>query len=142
MARVQDGLHVSVSGLRKVARNLKLAEEKLISTTGRALYAEGRELIQAAAEEVPKDTLALLKSRYVTPPIRSRGEIKVMCGFGTDKVINPKTKQPTSQYALAVHERLDVYHPVGKAKYLEDPMRRLKPELEKKIADRVAQMLR
>lgn len=29
----------------------------------------------------------------------------------------------SAPYALAVHERLDVYHPIGQAKYLEQPMR-------------------
>ena len=30
-----------------------------------------------------------------------------------------------TQYALVVHERLDVHHPVGQAKYLEQPARTL-----------------
>lgn len=29
----------------------------------------------------------------------------------------------TAEYALPVHERLDVYHPVGQAKFLEEPLR-------------------
>lgn len=33
-----------------------------------------------------------------------------------------------TNYALVVHERLDVHHPVGQAKYLEEPARLLAPE--------------
>ena len=33
----------------------------------------------------------------------------------------------TQNYALYVHERLDLRHPVGKAMYLIDPFRELKP---------------
>lgn len=45
-----------------------------------------------------------------------RGRTSVLVGY-------------TQNYALPVHERLDVFHPVGQAKYLEQPARTLAPEL-------------
>lgn len=35
----------------------------------------------------------------------------------------------TQAYALHVHEDLEAHHPVGKAKFLEDPFRRLAREI-------------
>jgi hypothetical protein len=42
---------------------------------------------------------------------------------GNGNPINPKTGYPASSYMLAVHEDLLAFHPVGKAKFLEDPVR-------------------
>lgn len=39
----------------------------------------------------------------------------------------------TQSYAIYVHENLEAHHPVGQAKYLESPYRRMKPELVKAI---------
>lgn len=141
MPGVRSALRVDVKGIQKIAKKLNVVEDFLVKELGKALYAEGREVIQEAYGECPKDTTALVRSRFVTPPIRSRKEIKVICGFGTDSVINPKTKQPTSEYAVYVHERLDLHHPVGKAKFLEDPVNRRRPYLERNIAARIAPKL-
>lgn len=35
----------------------------------------------------------------------------------------------TQEYAIHVHENLEAYHPVGQAKYLEQPARELSSEL-------------
>lgn len=141
MPGVRDVIKVDVKGVKEIARNLGIVEDVLVRELGKALFAEARGVIKEANIECPKDTLALSRSRFVTPPIRSKEEVKVICGFGTDSVINPKTKRPTSEYAIYVHERLDVYHPVGKAKFLEDPVNRLRPKLESNIAARMAPII-
>lgn len=41
----------------------------------------------------------------------------------------------SQNYALFVHENLDANHPVGKAKFLEDPLRRLRPELSRIVGE-------
>lgn len=141
MPQARSILRVSVKGIKRIARNLDVAEERLSKELGGALFLEGRKVIEEAALEVPKDTLALYRSRFVTPPTTGKGEIKVICGFGTDSVINPRTGRPTSQYAVYVHERLDLKHPVGKAKFLEDPVNRARPDLEERLARHVAPLI-
>src|SRR5262249_51644597 len=49
---------------------------------------------------------------------KSRGEDDVSVSVGY-----------TQWYAIFVHERLDLRHPVGQAKFLEQPARELGPEL-------------
>ena len=39
----------------------------------------------------------------------------------------------SAPYATFVHEDLEAYHPVGQAKFLEEPFRRLLPQLRKTI---------
>lgn len=141
MPQVRSILRVDVKGIKRVARNLGVAEEQLSKELGRALFTEGRKVIEEAALEVPKDTLALYRSRFVTPPTKGKGEIKVICGFGTDSVVNPRTGKSTSQYAVYVHERLDLKHPVGKAKFLEDPANRARQYLEERLVRHIAPLI-
>jgi len=41
----------------------------------------------------------------------------------------------TQEYAIYVHERLDLKHPVGQAKFLEQPAREMRDELGTTIAE-------
>lgn len=136
--QVKSGMNISTQGIKDIAANLDIAEDLIHNALRKALYAEGRLLIDEAGQEVPKDTRALYNSRFVAPPNTGKEGIKLTCGFGTASTINAKTKEPTSNYALIVHERLDVVHPNGKAKFLEDPANRLKSKLEANLAARVA----
>ncbi len=52
------------------------------------------------------------------------------------KKIDAKVMYETT-YAIFVHENLQVYHPVGSAKYLEIPTRLLMPEMKKVIEQTV-----
>jgi hypothetical protein len=55
---------------------------------------------------------------------------KVRVGYGGSGVqINPKSHLPTTAYMVEVHENLAQPHRNGKAKYLEDPVNRLLPEV-------------
>lgn len=87
-------------------------------------YAE--ELYGATLLEVPKDTNTLASSAYkeVEKGIFSS---KGLVGYGGNgDPINPKTGSQASSYMTIVHEDLSANHPNGgKAKYLEDPARRI-----------------
>ena len=41
----------------------------------------------------------------------------------------------TQNYAVYVHENMQAVHPVGKSKYLEDPARRLSPDLARIVRE-------
>lgn len=43
----------------------------------------------------------------------------------------------TQNYGLYVHENLQAYHPVGQAKFLEQPARMLKPVLPRQVANMI-----
>lgn len=57
-----------------------------------------------AVERVPVDTGRLRQAGYVAPPSSVTGTVEM--GFGTD-------------YAIPVHERTEVRHTTGEAKFLE-----------------------
>ncbi len=78
-----------------------------------ALYMEGERLMLQAKEQTPVLTGALRSSGMVEPPVWQQDVVQVSLGFGG----------PSIEYALIVHEDLSKVHPVGKAKFLEDPVR-------------------
>ena len=63
----------------------------------------------AAKERTPVDLGTLRASGTVLPPKVSGTGVEVVAGFGG----------AASDYAVVVHERLDVSRPVGSAKFLE-----------------------
>ena len=94
--------------------------------TKKATEVACQEILSNSMAEVPKDTHTLLMSAFYEV---SRRRIKVwayeaILGYGGNgDPINPRTGQPASTYMVDVHEDLTARHPVGKAKFLEDPVR-------------------
>lgn len=92
-----------------------------------ALHQEHEEIMTEAKRETPVDTGALRSSGHVNPP-EIKGDVVVSeGGFGG----------PAAPYAVIVHERLDVNHPNGKAKFYEDPLNRARNGMEGRLAERM-----
>ena len=89
-----------------------------------ALWAEGLAIQAESITLVPVDTGRLRASAYTKPPQRGGGAASVAVGYGTD-------------YALAVHERMDVHHPVGQSKYLSTAVDRRAAGFSERLAERV-----
>lgn len=88
-----------------------------------ALYRTARKTMAKSAYLVPVDKGRLRGSRFVNEPVIAPGKITVSMGYATD-------------YAAAVHERLDLYHkPPTMAKYLEAPLLQDLPTYPQEIAD-------
>ena len=105
--------------------------------TGEELLLEGaNDIIEDSRGEVPVDTGTLRSSTFVDEPSRSETEISVEFGYGRENdMTNPRTGLLASEYMLAVHERLDVAHTNGKAKFLEDPLNEAIPELQNRLGN-------
>ena len=89
-----------------------------------ALYREGERIMATSKTEVPVETGALRASGQVTPPTITAQGVEVVLGYGNSSV----------GYAVYVHENLMARHPVGKAKFLEDPMNRARQGMEDRLA--------
>lgn len=97
--------------------------------TKRATIAACEEILGNSMAEVPKDTFTLLTSAFYevtrrTDTSASTWAYEAIIGYGGNgDPINPKTGKRASSYMVKVHEDLNVFHPTGKAKFLEDPVR-------------------
>lgn len=97
--------------------------------TKSATIAACEEILDNSMAEVPKDTLTLLMSAFYevsrrTDTSATTWAYEAIIGYGGNgDPINPKTGKRASSYMVKVHEDLNVFHPTGKAKFLEDPVR-------------------
>lgn len=113
--------------LHHVERGTKIATE-----------AAAKEIVEESLRQVPRDTETLANSLDYRI-IGSYKNFKAQIGYGMrGDPINPKTGERASEYMVTVHEDLAAYHPRGKAKFLEDPIR----DYQAKAGGRVANMVR
>lgn len=97
--------------------------------TKKATEAAAKEIMDESKRQVPKLTGTLLASAFYevtrrTDTSATTWAYEALLGYGGNgDPINPRTGKPASYYMVAVHENLDAFHPVGKAKFLEDPVR-------------------
>ena len=115
---------ITVTVEQHLGADMKAYKGKLKLAVSRAMRQEGETTMTEAKSETPVETGALRASGLVDGPHTEGDVIILELGFGGS----------ASDYALIVHERMDVHHPVGKAKYLEDPCMRMADRLPNAIA--------
>lgn len=100
------------------------AGREIIAALKAGIYQAEIDIMYVSQTEVPVDTGTLRASGRALEPEQFGDRIVGTIGYGYGEQVNPKTGELASQYAVPVHERLDVRHaPPTKAKYLEDPCR-------------------
>jgi len=110
---------MSVVGERKLKERLLAFELLFPAAVKEALIEEAMEIFAKSQKQVPVDTGRLRDSGIVGEG--QHGDVTI--AYGTD-------------YALPVHERTEVKHTVGKAKFLEDPFLEAIPGLESRLLAR------
>lgn len=101
-----------------------VAISKLGNGSRKALIAACEEILDESMIQVPVETTTLMNSAFYEITGDYKTGWNAILGYGGNgDPINPKTGKPASSYMLAVHEDLTAHHPIGKAKYLEDPVR-------------------
>lgn len=121
-------MRASLNVSKKVLKDFKSSCEATISKVGsgsrKATVQACRDISEESLRQVPYDTGTLAASQFwdVTGHWRTGWTGTIGYG-GNGNPINPKTGKPASSYMAAVHEDLTAHHPMGKAKFLEDPLR-------------------
>lgn len=118
-------LQIDQRSLRRVIGRIHLKGEKMKRQAATFLFQRGEEVMEESKRECPVDTGTLRSSGFVHSPDVERGEMSVALGYGG----------AAAEYAIFVHEDLTAHHPVGKAKFLEDPIRREVPRLARDLAE-------
>ena len=115
---------VTVTGFAEFTRLLRTLGIKAPIAAGGALYREAERIMTAAKSRTPVDTGALRASGAVSQPDMTTNGVTVEMGFGNTSV----------NYAVVVHERLDVFHPTGEAKYLEKAVDEARRGMDARLA--------
>lgn len=110
--------------LDKFDAQCNVALSKLGNGSRKALVEACNVILGESMAQVPQETSTLLMSAFWEVNGHYTTGWNAIIGYGGNgDPINPKTGKPASSYMMAVHENLSAHHPIGKAKFLEDPVR-------------------
>lgn len=112
------------ANIAKFIKGTQAAKARARRAAKRALEVFGAKVIGQAQEMVPVDTGALAASGVFPDAVEEGDQITQTIGFNTN-------------YAAAVHERLDQKHTQGQAKFLSTAIERMKPKFEPFVAGQV-----
>lgn len=108
------GITLTLVGLDELKSSLEALQPRMEHAVKQALYEEAQELRADAMENCPVDTGTLRGSHYATLPEQHGDAIMTEIGAGG----------PAKGYAVPVHERTELRHKVGEAKWLENAYKR------------------
>jgi hypothetical protein len=120
-------IEISVAGMEQAERAIARLIRRLPEVAQRAMREEAEIEMTEAKKRTPVDTGVLRDSGKV----EQYGEFGVRWSFGGAAMA----------YAVYVHENLDVYHPVGQAKFLESVLMESTPYLPARIGRRMQRLL-
>lgn len=118
---------IKITGVVELKRALDQAGDLADKALESAMFLEQEAVIAAAKERTPVDTGVLRASGTVLPPKVRGSRVEVEAGFGG----------AAQDYAVAVHERMGVNHPVGQSKFLESAFLERAPKIPANLARRV-----
>lgn len=114
----------AIKNLDKAVSRLDKIGKGIQKTAVTALGQEAEEIIDASQPLVPVDTGALKASYYV-----NETQAGVKAGYSAD-------------YAMKVHEDLNMDHRIGEAKFLEKPYLARKPQIRTKVETKVKDLIK
>jgi hypothetical protein len=102
---------VQVTGLKEIASAFEKSKGAVRDAMATGVWAVAQNTLTRAKQKVPVDTGALRSSGTVDPatPPKAGQLVEITAGFGG----------PAAPYAIVVHERTDIAHREGEAKFLE-----------------------
>jgi hypothetical protein len=124
-------LTFTLQGTEQLRDALAKFGDQAPQAAARALYQEGETIMTASKKLVPVETGSLRASGAVYGPEIEGSRVTVTLGYGNTSV----------RYAVIVHERLGVHHPVGQAKFLESVALQAVAGMEERLAVRVRKEL-
>lgn len=136
MAKGFMSIKFSEQSFAKLKANLARLDINAKQGAKRALKTIATNVMAQSESECPRDTETLVSTAYIEEPVVAGQIVSIKAGYAspTTNKMNPIPDRTgrmrmASEYALIVHETPGTppgggnYHPYGKWKYLEDPVR-------------------
>lgn len=118
---------IKLEGFVELTNKLNKSISEVFDTVEDALLDCGNDLQQKAQDLTPVDTGALRSSAF-TEADRQGKNPGVVVGF-------------EEEYAIYVHENLEAHHPVGQAKFLEQPLQENTDKYVGHVRDKVQELI-
>jgi hypothetical protein len=116
----------TVKGLSKILKNLEVSGVDATEASLAALLQEGYDIDRKSVRLVPVKSGDLKRSHYVARPTLSDPTVEI--GYGTN-------------YAVPVHERVEVPHKNGQAMFLKQPVDEAEGGMLSRLVDRAKRNL-
>lgn len=117
---------IKLEGFVELNNKFKKSISEITSVVEDALLDCGNDLQQKAVDITPIDTGALRASAFTEA--ESGSNPSVIVGF-------------EEEYAIFVHENLEAHHPVGQAKFLEQPLKENADKYVGHVRDKVQELI-
>lgn len=135
---MSDMATFEIQGDAQLQANLKVKAENITAELAQQMMEIAGEIIRRSAVIVPKDTGELASRSFVEMVGDSNDQTFAAVAGYERHGLNYGTVEPDTRgkfYAVPVHERMNVSHPNGQAKFLEEPFKQMEPEYLKLLAD-------
>lgn len=130
---------LTIEDEERLAANLKMYSKDMSEKVAKAMLEFGQEIQRQSEQLVPRDTGELAARSFTEGPLLSKdgSEYLVVVGYEKHGAPTGQTNKDTKgqYYAVPVHERMNVNHPNGQAKFLEQPYKEMSKEYLRYLAD-------
>jgi hypothetical protein len=106
-------ISLEMQGIPEVLARLQRLNAPVTQSIGQALHDEGNRIMNESVRLVPVDTGLLRSTAAVSRPEQTGQEVTVELRYGGHGL---------APYAMVVHFRTDVHHPIGQSHYLQQPL--------------------
>jgi len=119
-----------ILGVSDVLKSVQDKTDKVNAEIQKKLTSAAGELIARSTRLTPIETGELRARTFIDKPQLEDGAWLVNCGYEKNSMAYPKTGEGTgNEYAVYVHERMDLKHKVGQAKFLETAFKDFEDEM-------------
>lgn len=130
---------LDLEGFPELIATFEGLAEKATKASAAVLFAEANVIMTAAKEQTPvalPETYTPSQYKRLTPgALRASGHVGLPEIIGDQVFVELGFGDAAVDYAVYVHEILHYHHPVGKAKFLEDPVTQMGPTVIEKAGE-------
>ena len=123
------GFKLKATGIGKTIKRMNHVGGDYTNATAAALYLIAEEVREDAWHRTPRDIGYLRDSSYTKPPNPRMKPMEAEVGYGME-------------YAVYVHERTELNHPVGEAKFLEKALKKKTRGFVKNLKNKTKRLLK
>lgn len=124
---------LNLTGIAEVTQQLQRLIPAPLAPLADELYLEGQGIMGQSVQLVPVDTGNLRSTSHVDRPVTTGSRVEVELSYG---------KHGDAEYAAIVHFDVTVFHPIGQAHYLSQPLFQATKGFTQRIANGLRGALR
>lgn len=136
-----DAGGISITGKCNIGKKLSEYQNHMQDAIADALRLAGGKLESNSVQLTPIDTGELRSRAFVSDVYETANSQQIVVGYEQEGQSFPiMSGDNSNKYSIYVHERLDVHHPVGQAKFLETATKQFDTDYQKALQVKLKQV--